>query len=183
MVLLKFPYKIPSMSAPQFDEIYKVHMKAINSFAIKLTRNKMDADDLVQDAAIKAFRKYNSYRNGESFKNWSFTIVKNTFINNYNSRKKQNIVQLPIEDIQDIFHYMPQENSRFSQEKKLKFVENCIEDLSSKSKTPFKLYIEGHTYKEISKCLNIPIGTVKSRINFARTKLKQSYMDAEKIMR
>jgi len=163
------------MSSIEFEIIYKNHIEALNSFAMKLTRNKMDADDLVQETAIKAFRNYKKFRSEDSFKNWSFTILKNTFITNYNKSKRENIVSTPIGELQ--FAINPKLEPHKSSNRELQFVKKSIENLSDKSKEPFKMYVSGYAYKEISQYLNIPIGTVKSRINFARTKLKQSYQD------
>lgn len=166
------------MSKNQFENIYKNNIEALQSFAIKLTRNKMDADDLVQETAIKAFRNFDSFRSTESFKNWSFTILKNTFITKYNKRKRENIISTPVEELQPSSSGLISMKSQISIEKKLKFINKCIENLSSKSKEPFKMYINGYSYKEISQYLQIPVGTVKSRINFARTKLKKYYQDS-----
>jgi len=166
------------MSDSQFENIYKNNIEALHSFAIKLTRNKMDADDLVQETAIKAYRNFKSYKTNQCFKNWSFTILKNTFITKYNKRKKKNLVTTPIEDLTGISQELLKTEPQSFSERKLKFVKKSIDNLSAKSKKPFKMYINGYTYKEISEYLNIPVGTVKSRINFARKKLKQYYDDA-----
>jgi len=163
------------MSNHKFESVYRNHIEALQSFALKLTRNKMDADDLVQETAIKAFRSFGSYKRNESFKNWSFTILKNTYITKYNRRRKRNIITTPIEEIYNIPYSTTQIEPKPNSNRKLKTVLNFIEKLSAKSREPFKMYMNGYTYKEISQYLGIPVGTVKSRINFARTKLKNHY--------
>ena len=166
------------MSVYQFEKVYKNNIEALRSFALKLTRNEMDADDLVQETAIKAFRNFDSFKSGENFKNWSFTILKNTFITRYNRRKRKNIISTPIEELRGIPHDVLQIEQKTYPDKKLNYVEKAIEKLSVKSREPFQMYINGYSYKEISDYLKIPTGTVKSRINFARTKIKQFYQEA-----
>lgn len=163
------------MRVYKFDSIYKEHIEALRSFALKLTKNKMDADDLVQETALKAFRNFNKYNSDKSFKNWSFTILKNTFITKYNARKKKSIISLPVEEIDYLTFSKPEADDAGEQNSKIRYLKQSIEKLSPKSKKPLKMYISGHSYKEISEHLIIPIGTVKSRINFARTKLKQQF--------
>jgi len=162
------------MQELQFSDYYLKNQQALKSFAQKLTRNKMDADDLVQETAIKAFRNFDKYSNQRSFKNWTFTILKNTFITKYNKKKKNGefavdpgkLSYLPIQKI-------AKDNSD-SQRDGLKKIKVKIAKLSKKSKKPLLMYIRGYQYDEIAQELNIPIGTVKSRISFARTKLKSA---------
>jgi len=159
----------------RFETIYKNNYEALQSFALTLTRNKMDADDLVQDTAIKVFRNFGSYKEHQNFKNWCFTILKNTYFTNYKKRKRRNIVATPIEDLN--FLGIIQIETKPSSGRKLILLKEAIEMLSVKSKEPFLMFINGYSYKEISQYLEIPIGTVKSRINFARTKLRRYYQE------
>lgn len=155
----------------QFEQHYKNNYEALSSFAMKLARNRMDADDLMQETAIKAYKNFNSFMEGSNFKNWSFTILKNTFITKYRKRKKLNVVNLPVEDME---HAVVVETTepKAQTSHTLTSLKNCIDTLSEKSKVPFVMYINGYQYSEISESLDIPMGTVKSRISYARTKLK-----------
>jgi len=168
------------MSSSQFEIIYKDHFHALHSFAFKLTKNKMDADDLVQETAIKVFRNFSSYREADSFRNWSFTILRNTFITNFKKRKRMNIVSVPLEDLNIECQSSVYVDANIYSEKHLKILRAYIENLGDTSKEPLKMFLNGYTYKEISIYLKIPIGTVKSRINFARKKLKLSYQTTSK---
>lgn len=161
------------MNHMQFEYFYREHHRALRSFALKLTKNKMDADDLVQETAIKAFRNFNTFIKGSNFKNWSFTILKNTFITKFNKRKKSKIVSLPVEEMEyaAVVDVDPDQHEIAQQ---VTTITSEIEALSPKSKTPLMMYVEGYQYQEIAKNLGIPIGTVKSRISYARTKLKQT---------
>lgn len=165
------------MSETQFNQYYNNNILAIRNFANKLTRNSVESEDLVQETAIKAFRSRNTFKLGTSFKSWSFTILKNTFITKYNKRKKRAIVNKPIEDFTyGLENKYAVRNDALSQIRVLE-IKDCIKELSYKSKLPFLMHVEGYQYNEISDSLNIPIGTVKSRINFARTKLKSILKD------
>ncbi len=159
------------MSHLQFESYYRNNFEALSSFALKLARNKMDADDLLQETAIKAYKNFGHFAEGSNFKNWTFTILKNTFISKYRRRKKLNLVSKPIEDME--YAVVKDEPIVSKSKYNLKDLSNSIETLSDKSKEPFIMYINGYQYNEISESLDIPIGTVKSRIHFARTKLRK----------
>jgi len=160
------------MKNSEFIRNYKENLAAVKNFARKLTRNADDGDELAQVAMVKAFKSMHTFKEGSNFKNWAFTIVKNTFITQYNRRKKRGVVNAPIED----FTYALQSEYTTHNDalSKIRVTElwKSIETLSPKSKKPFKLFIKGFKYGEIAESLNIPIGTVKSRINFARQKMK-----------
>ncbi|MFT4536396.1 MAG: RNA polymerase sigma factor (sigma-70 family) [Saprospiraceae bacterium] len=160
------------MTTAQFNDFYKMNIVALENFAKKLTRDQIEAQDLVQETAIKAFRGMHTFKEGTSFKSWSFTILKNTFITKYNKRKKRNIVNAPIEDFTYALSSMHAVRNDAISQLKIKEIKGCIKQLSPKSKKPFLMHVEGYQYNEIADTLNIPIGTVKSRINYARTKLK-----------
>ncbi len=160
------------MSETQFNQFYNENILAIRNFANKLTKNAVDSEDLVQETTIKAFRSRHTFHLDTSFKSWSFTILKNTFITRYNKRKKKGIVNKPIENFTyGLENKYAVKNDAVSKMRIIE-IQDCIKELSHKSKLPFLMHVEGYQYNEISDSLSIPIGTVKSRINFARTKLK-----------
>jgi len=160
------------MTKEEFNHNYKENFIALTNFAKKLTRNNVEAEELVQQTALKAYKGLHTFKEGTSFKSWSFTILKNTFITNYNKRKKQGIVNNPIEDFSFALSNSYSVKNNATSQMRVKEIHSCIQTLSPKSKKPFLMHVEGYQYNEISDSLNIPIGTVKSRINFARTKLK-----------
>lgn len=161
----------------RFEIVYKNNIEALESFAFSLTRNKMDAEDLLQDAAIKFFRNFSSYNEDQNFRNWSFTILKNTYITNYNKRKRKKIIDIPVEKLH-ISSTIQVEQKSYVDKINLSVLRRAIENLSAKNKEPIKMFINGYSYIEISQYLGIPTGTVKSRINYARTKLRCFYQEA-----
>jgi len=163
------------MQSYQFENIYKQNFNALYTFAIKLTRNRMDADDLVQETAIRAYRNFDSFKPDGSFKNWCFTILKNTFISKYHSEKKKNVVTTPIEELDYAIAPNLKLDKADNNSIQLNRLKESIEELNSKSKEPITMFVEGFSYKEIARYLGIPIGTVKSRINFAKKKLRNLF--------
>jgi RNA polymerase sigma-70 factor (ECF subfamily) len=157
----------------QFEDYYRMNHRALTSFALKLTNNKMDADDLVQETALKAFKNFNKFIEGSNFKNWTFTILKNTFVTKYNKRKKSKVVSLPVEEMEFAVLSDSTTEEKSSKSTRYLYVSSKLEQLSDKSKEPLVMYINGFQYQEIADSLDIPLGTVKSRINYARTKLKK----------
>lgn len=161
------------MSQIQFEQYYKNNYDALSSFAYMLAKNKMEADDLVQETAIKAYNSFHKFMEGSSFKNWTFTILKNTFITKYTKRKKRNVVSLPVEEMEFATLQHTTIEDKTEQKESVLLVKKGMETLTKKSRLPLDMYLNGYQYDEISENLDIPLGTVKSRINYARTKLKE----------
>lgn len=160
------------MTKVQFKHYYNNNKSALEHFARKLTKNRTEAEDLVQETSIKAFRGMHTFKPGNSFKSWAFTILKNSFITMYNKKKKRNIINTSVEDMSYAVDNSKSVRNNAISKMRIKEIKGCIQKLSVKSRKPFLMYIKGYQYNEIADSLDIPIGTVKSRINFARTKLK-----------
>lgn len=160
------------MTNSQFNIYYQDNFRALTNFARKLTKDAVEAEDLVQETAIKAYRGMHTFKEGTSFKSWSFTILKNTFITKYNKRKKRGVVNKPIEEFTFALENQHAIDNGAISQMRIKEIQECISELSYKSRIPFLMHVNGYQYNEIAESLNIPMGTVKSRINFARTKLK-----------
>lgn len=161
------------MTTIQFSHLFDRNYNALVNFAKKLTRNNNDAEDLVQETAYKALKGIHTYRVGTNFKSWTFTILKNTFINKYHKRKRRGVVDNPIEDFTFALESRFSLNNDAVSSLRVKEIESQINKLSEKSKIPFLMHFNGYQYNEIADQLEIPIGTVKSRINYARKKLKE----------
>ena len=163
------------MTVEQFNHNFENNVNAIHNFALKLTSNMADADDLVQETAMKAFRAMHTFKPSSNFKSWTFTILKNTFYTQYRRRSRMRTVRASVEDFAITSEYATR-NDAISQ-LKLKEIQGCISQLSDKCSEPFSLYLKGYQYNEIAEQLDIPIGTVKSRLNYARTKLKSLLLE------
>jgi len=146
-------------------------------FAMSLTSGSDKAHDLVQDTFLKALSSRSKFVDFTNMKAWVFTIMKNTFINNYRRSVKENVI---IDSTQDLFYInQPSDKGYISPESNYneKEIEMSIESLREEFKVPFKMYIEGYKYKEIADELGLKIGTVKSRIFFTRQTLMASLSD------
>ena len=143
------------------------------SFALKLTNNYQNAQDLFQDAAARGFRYRDKFEMGTNFRAWMGTILRNTFINHCRAAKKRQTVDEPLDTFT---HAIENQNAVSNQgEVNMRMTElnKLIDRLSGLYRVPFMMHYQGYEYQEIADHLSIPIGTVKSRLNTARTKLKQ----------
>lgn len=146
-----------------------VHLKP---FAMKLTRNIEEAEDLVQETMLKAVIHFVKFQEGTNLKAWLFTIMKNIFINNYRKRQKQYAIMVDSESNYQVnMAYSAINNGErtFISED----INKALTILPNDYRSPFMMYYEGYKYQEISENLNIPLGTVKSRIFFARRELQE----------
>lgn len=167
-----------------FEDEFLPHADALNTFAFHLTLNESDANDLVQDTYMKAFRFIEKYIEGTNAKAWLFKIMKNAFINEYRRKTKQ-----PAKvDYGEIAHYHDQEEGSYSGYLDLREemfqnmmgdeVTNAINRLPVDFRTVILLCdIEGFSYEEIAKITDIPIGTVRSRLHRSRSMLKESLQE------
>ncbi|PHI21971.1 hypothetical protein CEQ90_01215 [Lewinellaceae bacterium SD302] len=142
------------------------------SFALRLTRSRADAEDLMQETKIKAYQYRDKFRLGTNFKSWVSTIMRNTFINHYRKRKSRRHLNQPVDDITYTLESKQTVNNEAEQSLRLRELNKMMNSIGKIYSVPFRMFYEGYEYKEIAEHLNIPIGTVKSRIFLARTKMK-----------
>lgn len=150
------------------------HRSTLELFAKKFTQDIEDSNDLVQETMIKAIRYATMYKEGTNMKAWLYTIMKNTFINSYRRISKRNNIIDTTEDLSSA-QLKSSASSNLGEGKfTMEDINKAIIRLQPEYATPFLKYFEGYKYHEIADDLNIPIGTVKTRIHLARQILKNS---------
>lgn len=150
------------------------HKPMLESYAYNFTKDVEDANDLVQDTLIKAIRYAEMYKEGTNLKAWLYTIMRNTFINNYRRGNKRNSIMDTTEDLTSSQLKASASNNQGENKFVMDDINRAINNLQSEYATPFLKYFEGFKYHEIAEELNIPIGTVKTRIHVARQVLKSN---------
>jgi RNA polymerase sigma-70 factor, ECF subfamily len=161
------------MSTAEFATNLNLLEPSLNAFAYSLTKNTEDAKDLFQETAFRAIKNSEKFMEDTNFKAWTFTIMKNIFINNYRKKVKANTI-LDSSDNNFFIDNSPTNSSvndgfrhLFSEE-----LHSMVDKLEETIKTPFLLHFQGYKYNEIAELYDLPLGTVKSRIFFARKALK-----------
>ncbi len=160
------------MSQGEFFTEFSRMTSMLNAFAYNLTKNSEDAKDLYQETAFRAMTNRDKFRPGTNLKAWLFTIMKNIFINNYRKKVKANTIM----DNTDNLYYINSgaetvENDADSNIL-IKELTGMIDVLDDSTRIPFLMHYQGFKYQEIADHLSLPLGTVKSRIFFARKDLK-----------
>lgn len=151
------------------------------AFAYRLTKNREDAQDLYQETAVRAIHNRHQYTPGTNMKGWLRTIMKNTFINGYRKNMKHNTII----DLTDDLYYINSGISTTRNDAESNIMMNelsaMVDSLNDSLRVPFKLHYLGHKYQDIADMLHIPLGTLKSRLYFARKilkkKVKRSYSE------
>ena len=170
-----------------FEKEFFPHINALYNFAFHLTYDEDDANDLVQETYLKAYRFADSYVEGTNAKAWLFKILKNAFINEYRKKAKQP-TKVDYEDIVS-YHDSDDVNLVGTVDLREEIFQGMIGDEVTKAinslpvdfRTVILLCdIEGFTYEEIAKIIDIPIGTVRSRLHRARQMLKDQLLDYAK---
>jgi RNA polymerase sigma-70 factor (ECF subfamily) len=165
------------MTAIEFNHQLVSLEDKLSRFALTLTANKEDAKDLLQETLLKALAYREQFVQYTNLKAWTYTIMKNTFINNYRRNMRQNTTFDNTKDLyflnqnSDTVNLSPE--GTFSE----KEIKKVIDSLDDDFKIPFKMHTEGYKYKEIATKLDLKIGTVKSRIFFTRKKLMDILSD------
>lgn len=145
------------------------------SFALSLTTDKEMAEDLRQETSLKALNNREKYREDTNFKGWVFRIMKNLFINNYHSlARSYKIFDTNANPTYSSIYQDSEGLGTPEHEVSVQEINRAIEGLKQEVKEPFSLYTTGYKYNEIAHILGIPLGTVKSRIFFARKQLQQA---------
>ena len=155
----------------EFVSLVTKYSASLKPFALSFTKDADDAQDLIQETVLRSLSSQGSYAEGTNVKAWMYTIMKNIFINSYRRNKKRNAVLDSLGNSQ---------NSGISSvafndgESDIEMAEiKCeIDKLNSDYSVPFMMHFKGFKYNEIAEHLDMPVGTVKSRIHFARQVLK-----------
>ena len=159
------------MTSYDFNDSLIEMRSNMQRFAMSLTSDRDTALDLVQDTYLKAITYKDKFVDYTNLKAWVFTIMKNTFINNYRRNIKENTI---IDSTRDLYFInKPHDKGIISPESIYSEgeIEKAIDSLDNEFKIPFRMHLEGYKYKEIAEELGLKIGTVKSRIFFTRQKL------------
>ena len=160
------------MSTVEFNQMLVNSAEFLKPFAATLTRDAEAAKDLFQETLYRALANKQKYNVGTNIKAWLYTIMRNIFINNYRRRSKQNVVfDNSSNDFLLNLSQVSIPNDAISKIN-MKEVHEAIFSLPEIFKNPFLLYYDGYKYHEIADMLSEPLGTIKSRIHFARKLLK-----------
>lgn len=169
-------YAIQSPIQEQLDKI----SNSLKAFSLKLTGNMIDAEDLYQDTALRIITNADKYNEGTNFKAWAVTIMRNIFINNYRKKVRRNLI---IDQTPNNYYINSGDRAVDNEgETDVTFKElmEMVDTLPDDFRVPFLMAYEGFKYDEIADELGSPLGTIKSRIFFARKKL-QKLLDAAQI--
>lgn len=170
-----------------FNEEIIPLLDVLFNFALKLTGNPSDAEDLVQDSIVKAYRFFGSYERGTNAKAWVFRILKNSFINNYR-RTANRPQEVDYNEVESYYESIRAERTETTDLERLMFNELMDDDLSRalhKLPEDFRTVVllcdvENYTYEEIANMLDVPIGTIRSRLHRGRNLLKTELMEYAK---
>ena len=160
---------------------FQINLMALQAnllnFAYMLTSIRDDAYDLLQDTTLKALDNEEKYAENTNFKGWVFTIMRNIFINNY----RRNVRSATIVDTTDnLYHLNLSQESRFESPEETygaAEITDAINEFADEYRIPFSMHVAGYKYNEIAEHMHLPLGTVKSRIFFARKKLQERFAD------
>jgi RNA polymerase sigma-70 factor (ECF subfamily) len=161
------------MSAAEFNGMIDDLSQVLYSFAYNLTKSADASKDLYQETAYRAITNRDKFKPGTNFKAWMFTIMKNIFINNYRKKKKANTIIDTTENLYYINSGSVTINNKAESSIMSEELMAMIDELDDSTRIPFMMHYEGYKYQEIADELELPLGTVKSRIFFARKALKE----------
>ena len=164
-----------------FDKEFMPHIDSMYNFAFRLTNDEDDANDLVQDTYLKAFRFINSFSQGTNAKAWLFRILKNSFINDFRKKSKEP-AKVDYQDVETTYNSEEDAETNQTVDLRVESVQDLIGDEIANALNALPVDfrtvnilcdVEGFTYEEMAKILDIPIGTVRSRLHRARMLLKE----------
>lgn len=167
-----------------FEKEMIPHLDSLYNFAIRLTSDPIDAEDLVQDTIVKAFRFFGSYEKGTNAKAWLFRILKNSYINNYRKKSKQP-QQVDYDEVSTYYENIRSEQSDTTDMEDILYrdmlddqITRALQRLPEDFRTVVLLCdVEGFTYEEIANMLDVPIGTIRSRLHRGRNLLRVELED------
>jgi RNA polymerase sigma-70 factor (ECF subfamily) len=157
----------------EYQELVLANINAMYNLSYRMTLNAADAQDLVQEAALKGLRYFPRFEKGSNFKAWILTIVRTLFINQYRKRSREP-QQVSYDDIEGFVNL--EQSSGFQDEVFGEHLQRSLDDLPEEMRSAVTLfYVEGLSYREIADVMRCPVGTVMSRLHAARQLLKKKY--------
>jgi RNA polymerase sigma-70 factor, ECF subfamily len=172
----------------QFSDLAMEYMPALYTAALRMTRNPADAEDLVQETYLKAYRAFASFESGTNLKAWLYRILTNTYINTYRAKQRRPDIA-DVEDVEELYlyHRLSGEQSaslgRSAEDEALdRFTDTDVKAAIESLPDSFRMAVlladvEGFSYKEIAEITEVPIGTVMSRIHRGRKALQKALVD------
>ncbi len=165
------------MATPQFQNKLIALQGNLLNFAYTLTANRDDAYDLLQDTTLKALDNQEKYTEETNFKGWVFTIMRNIFINNYRKTVRSATV---IDQSEDLYQLNQSQDSGFATPEgayAAHEIQAAVNAFSDAYRIPLSMHLAGYRYNEIAEHMHLPLGTIKSRIFFARQRLQKTLKD------
>ena len=167
-----------------FTDVAMEFMPGLYSAALRMTRNRSDAEDLVQETYLKAYRSFGSFQEGTNLRAWLYRILTNTYINNYRAAQRRPELA-DVEDVEDLYLYKrlassgASEPGRSAEDEALeRFTDEDVKSALEALPEAFRMAVlladvEGFSYKEIADIMGVPIGTVMSRLHRGRKALEK----------
>lgn len=165
------------MTALEFNHKVASLQPMLESFTMRFVKDPEEGKDLVQETILKALTYRDKFVDNSNLKGWLFTIMRNTFINNYRKSKR---AKTSHDDTQDLYYLNVEDTYTFNLPGAVYEYDemlSAIDEIKDDFKVPFQMHVEGYKYHEIADKLNIPIGTVKTRIFYARKEIKKRLED------
>ncbi|MBV6646703.1 MAG: RNA polymerase sigma factor [Cyclobacteriaceae bacterium] len=160
------------MSEQEFGSVLASHSRPLMGFAMKLTKDYDDANDLLQETLIKAYRNQGKFQMGTNLSAWLHTIMKNSFITQYQRMVRQKTFIDTTEDLHHLNIGTRRSPDDAIAKMSLEDLQNAVESIGERYSVPFMMYFRGFKYLEIADRLQLPLGTVKNRIHLARKMLQ-----------
>ncbi len=169
--------KLSIMGTAKFQNNLMALQANMLNFAYMLTSNRDDAYDLLQDTTLKALDNQDKYTDNTNFKGWVFTIMRNIFINNYRRATRAATI---VDTTDNLYHLnLSQESGIETPEGSFGAgeISDAINEFPDEYRIPFSMHVAGYKYNEIAEKMNLPLGTIKSRIFQARHRLQERFAD------
>jgi RNA polymerase sigma-70 factor (ECF subfamily) len=162
------------MDAAKFKRELLEVQSELHRFAYKLTADRDESNDLLQETSLKALDNMDKYMPDTNFKGWVYTIMRNIFINNYRKVVRDQTFVDHTDNLYHINQTQELEAESIESNYDIKEIRRAVNSLPSEYRIPFAMHISGFKYREIAEKLSLPLGTVKSRIFFTRQRLHRN---------
>lgn len=160
-----------------YAQIIKIE-SPLSNFALSLTRDLEDSKDLFQETVLKALKNKDKFRIGTNFKAWILTLMRNTFINEYRRKKRSRVKSVADDSIEMLTNTIAVASNDGESNLAMQELMDMLDELDEKIRQPFWMNYLGMKYQEVADALDMPLGTIKSRIFMARKQMQEKVIEA-----